>query len=1033
MPGNARSKSIMLPFPLKGTDQGSPLAKQPKGTTPQCLNVRALDARNRTGGGKRGGIVKAVTQQAGVGLTTQRITCLSMLADARAAPGSLSAASSVAAAVDFTGIAATSPVDTSLVANGVDLVGFRHTGISTTINVSDYTEQNGSGGFLGLTARSIGATGILGAQGMSPLYLSENDVTLKVNATNVLSFATNFGWGGSGEAWGVGPFIRAGNLLDSFIMARLRPTAAGTFKLEIVEVGTSASATTQTNLGSSANQAFAAAGGTSDMQIRLYQSSATQVTAVCDWSGQGVVALTLTVTTSTNSGSSRCGFCIGTDTGSGSGAGAGVVANWRLIHSVAYVKRVPETDVVYYSSDVTANSGAFYVPFQFRSQGWTAGGTTVTTNDATSAVLVFGAKQVTPTINQGANQYEYTQSAGSVTYGFVGEITPSSVGDRHGVDIQPLNPGWVDGSPGKTQQIGCAFRVADDGKSYTGIRFIIRGIGTISSPSAIGMADILLQSTNIVSYVVNNLVLTTTSIGVGAMHFMIRDTSRIKFTDDGTVIRVYVNGILWYSATPVGVPAAIASNRRAGIYMEQNSTGAGSLTPSNAGSIRIISGESITQDFTEAKPVILVQNKGRSNVADIVANTLTQCIGVASLAGEIPQATSLFRKFYMVDGTNQGGVIVDPITYIVSDWVASAGTAPWDSGTPDYVRLACTYRGRVVVARGSVNPTMWYMTRVGAPTDFDYGAVPLATAAYSGTVGDAGQPSDAITALIPYSDDYLIFGCAGSIHMLEGDPGYQGAVQNITYKTGILGPRSWCIDHKGNLYFMGNGGLFMMPRGSRDFTNISARRLINFLDRINLTSTLVHMAFDGFRRYVHIWFTATNSVTNNNHAVYDPETNAFWIDNHPLRFGPWSACDSTGGSYVDRGWLIGGNDGYLRRPYDLAFEDDGDDIDSWIEIGPFQMDEGDINSMVTELQAEIGAGSGDVTWYWFTAETCEEVADQDFGDEVATGTFVAGDNTPVRLRKRGGAHKIRVRNVSNDENWSLEQVAAWFAPGSRRR
>lgn len=1028
MPGNIRSKSVTLPFPRKGTDQGSPLTFQPEGTTPNCLNVRAVDARNRTGGGKRGGIVKAITSQAGVGLTSQRIVGLSMLADARSAPGALTASTALLTTVDFTGIAASTPVDTAGVTNGVDLVGFRHSQIATPIAVNIYTEHNGSGGFLGLNAISIGATGVLPAQGLSPLYLTENDCTAYTRSTNVLSFATNFGWGGAGEAWGCGPFIRGDAALTTMIMARLRPTAAGTFKLEIVEIGTSASTTTQTTLASSANQAFTALGGSSDAIIRLYET-ATGVTAICNWADQAVVNLTVSATTTTNQGNSRCGVCLGTDTGSGSGAGAGTVANFRIISKVIYTKRVPESSVVYATADVSVATTTTnnYVPFNFRSQGWTAGGATVTTNDASSAELGLGAgPAATPSVDDGSNYIEFLQSAGSTTYGFLGQITVPS--DYRGVDWQPIVGGSGGGS--STQRGGAAFRVSDDGKSYVACRVAINS----ATATTVGEAFINLQTTNVSSLVVDNLTVATTTVGGASVRqFSIRESTRVKFTDDGTTIRLYANGILFFSYVPASVPAGIASNRRCGAYMEQNSTGIGTLTPSRFGTIRIVSGESIVQDFTEAKPLILVQNKGRSSIADIVANTLNPCVGFPSLSGEMPQIASLFRKFYLVDGTSSGGIVVDPITYTVTDWTASVGTAPWDGGTPDYMRLICTYRGRLVLARGSVNPTMWYMTRVGAPTDFDYGATPTSTAAYAGSTGSAGQPGDTITALVPYNDDYLIIGGSHSISMMEGDPGYEGSVQVVTTKTGILGPRAWCVDHKGNLFFMGMGGLYMMPRGSKDFTNISGRRLINFLDRINLTTTLVHMAFDAFRRYVHVWFTATNNVDNNNHCVYDPETDSFWIDQHPIRFGPWAACDSTGGSYVDMGWLIGGDDGYLRRPYDLSFDDDTDAIDSWIDIGPFQMDQGDITSVITEIQADIGSGSGDLTWYWFTGDSPELVAAQDFGDEVASGTFVANRNTPVRLRKRGGAHKIRLRNNTATDNWSLEQVRGWYMPGGRRR
>lgn len=1045
MPGNVRSKVIALSFPKKGTDQGSPLALQPKGTTPNCLNVRALDARNRTGGGKRGGIVKALTTASGSGLTSQRVVGLSMLADARAAPGSLTAASTVLTTIDFTALTVASPCNTSTTTNGVDLVGFKTDNATTPIAIGEYTNHNATGAGTGVsfTVTSIAASGAVGHRGLSPLYYSENDCTVSVRARDNITFAganNTGGWGDNGECGGVGPFIRADVLLQTAIMARIRPISATTIKLEIVVVGENSGSTQQVLASSAVAISLNNSGASSDFSIRLRETT-TGVEATLTWVGGGAAASTISETISATTtkfqGQSRCGVMVSQDTGNGAAWAGGTKTNYRIVQSMIYTKRVPESSVVYNTADVTqANtSNNNYVTFGFRSQGHINGSSTVTTVDATSAEQGFGTNQTNPTIDDANNWIEMLQSATNIVRGFLGEITAPSSGDRRGVEVQP-RVGFKEGTPGQTQQTGAAFRVSDDGKSYVALKFRItgRGAGGGGDAADVGEQIIALQTSNMATVVADNLTITTTSVGTSTVtSFMIRDTSRIKITDDGTFLRLYVNGMLFYTVTPSGVPASIASNRRCGAFFEQNSTGTGTFTPCIMGSIRIVSGESITQDFSESKPVILIQNKGRSNIGDITANTVTPCVGFPSLFGELPQIASLFRKFYIVDGTDDGGIIVDPVTYTVSDWSATTGTAPWDGSPADYMRLICAYRGRLVLARGSTNPTMWYMTRVGAPTDFNYNSSPLSTAAYAGSIGDAGQPGDTITALIPFSDDYLFFGCASSIAMLEGDPGYQGSVQTITTKTGILGPRAWCVDHKGNFFFMGMGGLYTMPRGARDFVNVSGRRLVNFLDRINLSTTLVHMAFDAFRRYVHVWFTATNGVDNNNHCVYDPETDAFWIDQHPLEFGPWAACDSTGGSYVDMGWLIGGNDGYVRRPYDLSFDDDTQDIDSWVEIGPFFMDSGDITSVVTEIQAEIGSGSGNITWYWFTGDSAELVAAQDFGEEVASGTFSADRNTPVRIRKRGGAHKIRLRNVSNDENWSVEQIRGWFMPGGRRR
>ena len=40
----------------------------------------------------------------------------------------------------------------------------------------------------------------------------------------------------------------------------------------------------------------------------------------------------------------------------------------------------------------------------------------------------------------------------------------------------------------------------------------------------------------------------------------------------------------------------------------------------------------------------------------------------------------------------------------------------------------------------------------------------------AGSNADAGELGDTVKALIPYKDDYLIFGCSQTMWLLRGDP-----------------------------------------------------------------------------------------------------------------------------------------------------------------------------------------------------------------------------------------------------------------------
>ena len=60
----------------------------------------------------------------------------------------------------------------------------------------------------------------------------------------------------------------------------------------------------------------------------------------------------------------------------------------------------------------------------------------------------------------------------------------------------------------------------------------------------------------------------------------------------------------------------------------------------------------------------------------------------------------------------------------------------------------------------------------------------------------------------------MLFGCARSIYVLDNHPGFGGQIRKISDSTGVLGARAWCFDETGNLYFLGTGGLYVIPRGS---------------------------------------------------------------------------------------------------------------------------------------------------------------------------------------------------------------------------
>src|SRR5262245_47928709 len=75
-----------------------------------------------------------------------------------------------------------------------------------------------------------------------------------------------------------------------------------------------------------------------------------------------------------------------------------------------------------------------------------------------------------------------------------------------------------------------------------------------------------------------------------------------------------------------------------------------------------------------------------------------------SFAGVV-RSTANNQKLWLVDGTRYRQYT--PITHVVSDWAATAGSLPRVSGTTDGCRLITTYRGRNVLSGLIGDPANW--------------------------------------------------------------------------------------------------------------------------------------------------------------------------------------------------------------------------------------------------------------------------------------------------------------------------------------
>lgn len=377
------------------------------------------------------------------------------------------------------------------------------------------------------------------------------------------------------------------------------------------------------------------------------------------------------------------------------------------------------------------------------------------------------------------------------------------------------------------------------------------------------------------------------------------------------------------------------------------------------------------------------------------------------------------------------------------DWTVypSVSTTPKTFGSlPGKAALVCLYRGRLILAGNPAYPFQWYMARQNNPYDFAYFANdPQAPVA--GGNADAGELGDVITALIPYKDDYLVFGCANTVWVMRGDPAAGGSLDEVSLTTGIFGPMSHCWDDKDNLYFFGTGGIYRIPPGFGPPENLTAGLLPNIVADLGVgpSTHRIVMAYD--RRRIGILIAITTLATGaNTNYWFDLKTQGFFPETYPAENAIYAAVYYEAQDSDYRRLLIGGADGYIRFFDDDAKDDDigitDKAVSSYSTFGPIMLSQDpDREGKIISLTVVTGTNTDGLSYDVHVADSAEETIDQ----VVAGSTpFLTGmvqvDNrvARIRIKCRGIYALIKLYNSTASQTWSIEKVVAQVTEGGRR-
>jgi len=434
----------------------------------------------------------------------------------------------------------------------------------------------------------------------------------------------------------------------------------------------------------------------------------------------------------------------------------------------------------------------------------------------------------------------------------------------------------------------------------------------------------------------------------------------------------------------------------------------------NAGQDWTTLGISVYDDQLEITNVTGAMIAGTYQIASVGSTEITTSTACNSGAG-----TCTYRIL-------RAPKIVDPKAGTLTQLVATAGSLPLGDD------LVALYRDRLLFAGDPNNPQVWLASRQGTLTDFDYSVADTDTQrAVAATNADAGKCGQTILALMPFGDDYVIFGCTSSLWLLRGDPSFGGQLDNISRSIGVVGKRAWCNLPDGHIVFMSHDGLYILQAGTPKPQSLSRESLPE--EMLNYGASLhdVLLEYDIVDRGIHIWITPKSGGTSRTHYFYDWEGKSFWPVTTAATKEPTSILMFNSDSPAENAVILGCRDGYLRKFSGLSETDDGTAFTSYCMIGPMSMAIESNEGMLMELAVATAESSGDVDVDVLVGNTHEAAVKASAFTTIECNT--AGMNFRHNVRARGKGIALKVKNGESGRRWAYERATGIIRPCGRQR
>lgn len=316
-------------------------------------------------------------------------------------------------------------------------------------------------------------------------------------------------------------------------------------------------------------------------------------------------------------------------------------------------------------------------------------------------------------------------------------------------------------------------------------------------------------------------------------------------------------------------------------------------------------------------------------------------------------------------------------------------------GAPSNASIGTFYRGRLVLAQDN----LVCFSRTSDISDWNYGADrDDLDRAVAFSVGKADLRGDSITCLAAVDDSRLFICTSRETYVLSGNPA-EGELIRVSVNYGCVSPNAWAWDGQ-SMYFLSASGLISISQGSVP-TEVSYA-IPDALHGLNEATCI----YDVEELALHILTTNTSWFFIN--GTWWQQQYPNWLTRRMARIND-NGIDTVAFESFDGNW-------YKQS---RGSNDNGDDITSYVALGPIKLSDGTTDALLAELAVYHAANYGDeLTVQIAMGKTAEDAYSKALignFDEVINVT--SGFNGTWRTRARGAWCVIQ---LYSEKPWAYE-------------